>query len=33
MESKDSSDMASDPDTGSLERELLELMRAEDDEK
>jgi SNF2 family DNA or RNA helicase len=30
---KDSSDMASDPDTGSLERELLELMRAEDDEE
>jgi len=29
---KDSSDMASDPDTGSLERELLRLMRAEDDE-
>ena len=29
---KDSSDMASDPDTGSLERELLELMRAEDDD-
>lgn len=26
-------DMASDPDTGSLERELLELMRAEEDEK
>jgi SNF2 family DNA or RNA helicase len=25
--------LASDPDTGSLERELLELMRAEDDEK
>jgi len=30
---KDSGDLASDPDTGSLERELLELMRAEDDEK
>lgn len=30
---KDSSNMASDPDTGSLERELLELMRAEEDEK
>jgi hypothetical protein len=29
---KDSSDMASDPDTGSLERELLRLMWAEDDE-
>jgi SNF2 family DNA or RNA helicase len=29
---KDSSNMASDPDTGSLERELLRLMRAEDDE-
>jgi SNF2 family DNA or RNA helicase len=29
---KDSSSMASDPDTGSLERELLRLMRAEDDE-
>ena len=30
---KDSSDMASDPDTGSIERELLRLMRAEEDEK
>ena len=30
---KDSSDMASDPDTGSIESELLRLMQAEDDEK
>ena len=29
---KDSSNMASDPDTGSLERELLELLRAEEDD-
>jgi hypothetical protein len=30
---KDSSAMASDPDTGSIERELLELIRAEDDDE
>ena len=30
---KDSSSMASDPDTGSIERELMELMRAEEEEK
>ena len=29
---QDSSEMASDPDTGQNERELLELMRAEEDE-
>lgn len=29
---KDSSAMASDPDTGSIERELLELLRAEEDD-
>jgi len=30
---KDSSDMASDPNTASIERELLELLRAEEEEK
>ena len=29
---KDSSSMASDPDTGSIERELLRLMQAEEDD-